>query len=80
VILRFEQEEYESGLKLHASDDHDATDDKDAKDEQEEYESGLKLQASVDHDATDDKQAKDFAKIQANPLRMSLDPPYQGSN
>ena len=33
VILRFEQEEYESGLKLHASDDHDATDDKDAKDE-----------------------------------------------
>ena len=80
MILRFEQEEYESGLKLQASDDHDATDDKDAKDEQEEYESGLKLQASVDHDATDDKEAKDFAKIQANPLRMSLDPPYQGFN
>jgi hypothetical protein len=48
--------------------------------EQEEYESGLKLQVSDDHDATDDKEAKEFAKIQAKPLRMSLDPPYQGFN
>ena len=32
LVFRFEQEEYESGLKLQASDDHDATDDKDAKD------------------------------------------------